>query len=136
MQLEAHIYHRHYLALNEREWGLPTGMYVGKMWRSTINGVPWVHIVRPVSLGMVGVESARVVPDPATSFPPGWREWMADYVKNWPHSSLSIARWAALTGDERAKLAAQILSTRSDPIGESGRFATVRALLDVAPVLK
>ncbi len=125
--------HARYTGICERQWGLPTGMYVGTTWRSTFAGDPILSIVRPSSEGKVRVEVAPVifVVMERESFPVGWRTWMAAYASRWPDSAASILPWANITDDRRCELATDMISVRNDPIGSEGRMRTARNLLTV-----
>jgi len=96
-------------ALGVREWGLPTGMYVGKACRSKERGT--MSAILPRGRDRCRVETRRLVEVTETErewVPATWRRAAAQYCKAWPSSAGAVAYWAALTLEERRALVLQL----------------------------
>lgn len=82
--------------LSVREWGLPTGLYPGRMWR---DGVGRVWMVVPRGDDRVRVVAARWerVPHRRLSvFPAGWIDHARAYLRQWPGSAPTL--WSVSRG--------------------------------------
>jgi len=96
-------------ALGVREWGRPTGMYVGKAWRSKERGT--MSAILPRGSDRCGVETRRLVEVAEADqewVPATWRRAAVQYCKAWPSSAGAVAYWAALTLEERRELVLQL----------------------------
>lgn len=133
--LIAYVRSERYFALDVREWGLPTGGFVGSTWR--FGGEDDRRMAVLVSQGpkSVVVQVAGIVlVDGRERFPAGWRKAFASYVRAWPASSWGVACWADLSDRERNQIALRVLapdapSEPRDAAGEYVRRRTAAAIL-------
>ena len=76
-----------------REWGLPTGRYVGKLWRSERNRT--ITCLLPHDADTLRAESRHVLivdrPDEQW-IPATWRRAMSAYKRQWPDSAPRLLR--------------------------------------------
>lgn len=107
-----------------REWGLPTMVMPGQVWRSE-NHQTMSCMVACEDSAMVRVETRPLVVLPAgeLSWLPGhWRSAMWEYVQAWPHSGCGLGPLLAISREQRhallRRLASDLLAT--DEIGSMG----------------
>ena len=76
--------------LGVREWGLPTGCYIGKMWRSERHRVAVCLLPIPKDTSRLSGESRRIyIVEHADEqwIPVTWRRAIATYKRQWPDSA-------------------------------------------------
>ncbi|CAB4203470.1 hypothetical protein UFOVP1382_86 [uncultured Caudovirales phage] len=100
-----YLHHRRWLALHVREWGLPTGIYVGKAWRNDNMEEPTMTVILPGSTPFtVRFLTVRVVwTEKRERFPTGFRDAFAEYLRDWPHSAKDVRRWVTARGFQAAR---------------------------------
>ena len=103
-----------------REWGMPTGWFVGKLWRSEEKKT--ITCIIPA-----GENSGKTETLPLEVVPPGHSQWMPDhwraalweYVQQWPSSGCYCGPFLAISEAQRCdfirKMAADLV--KSDNIG-------------------
>ena len=107
-----------------REWGLPTLVVPGQIWRSEKRRTVSC-IVASNDPGKVEIETRPLVVLPIGEFswlPDHWRLALWQYVQSWPHSGCGLGPLLAISRAERhamlRRLASDLLAT--DEIGSVG----------------
>ena len=103
-----------------REWGLPSLVTPGQIWRSETHGT--ISCMTPNGSNSVHIETRKleiIAPGEVSWMPDNWRSSLWEYVKAWPSSGCPLAPFLAISRPERneflRQLARELVS--SDEIG-------------------
>lgn len=100
-----------------REWGLPTAMEPGKLWRSADRGFVTVVLFHEDGPRM---ESRQLIPLPEGKpvqdewMPPHWREAVWRYCQAWPDSAWRLAPFLDISEAERQSFVRKLLCRALD----------------------
>ncbi len=103
-----------------REWGLPSVVMPGQIWRSETNGT--ISCMTPKNDNKVKIETRKleIIPIGVMSWMPDhWRDSLWEYVQQWPGSGCKYGPFLAINKTERNRFL-RILGeklVKSDEIG-------------------
>jgi hypothetical protein len=100
-----------------REWGLPTLVIPGQIWRSETHGTITCMLPHPTEANSVSIEtrSLEVIPvDDMSWMPDAWRAALWSYVQEWWTSGCHLGPFLAISDAERAKFLRKLCMKLAD----------------------
>lgn len=113
VRIEERLVHR----IRVREWGLPSLVVPGKIWRSEEKQTISCMLPHPTDATMVRIETRylEVIPvDEFSTMPDEWRDALWSYVQEWWSSGCHLGPFLRITNAERSKFLRKLAMKLAD----------------------
>ena len=85
---KAYMRKKDWLYIGVRTLGLPTGLYIGSIWRNEDTDSPYISIIAQHTKDNVRIITVPVIwTEKRNKLPRGFRKALKVYLQNWPESA-------------------------------------------------